>query len=138
MEQRFLKRGVRCCVLIRENASRDEALCPKIKICKHPENHCMGEKEEGLVMCKGHSPHAVNVGMSAKTSLPAVSLAFRDPDCPHPRRGRLIEAGVANPACIAQPVLPLAHCSCPVRTTPPNARGCGWVALRLSRPSPDG
>ena len=29
------------------------------------------------------------VGMSAQTSLPAASLAFRDPDCPHPRRGHL-------------------------------------------------
>ena len=108
----------------------------------------MGEKEEGLVMCKGHSPHAANVGMSAQTSLPAASPALRDPDCPHPRRGPIqtapihagavSEAGVASPACIAQPVLPLAHCSCPVRTAPPNTRGCGWVALRLSRPSPDG
>ena len=42
----------------------------------------MGEKKEGLVMCKGHSPHAANVGMSAQTSLYVASLAFRDPDCP--------------------------------------------------------
>ena len=57
----------------------------------------MGEKEEGLVMCKGHSPHAANVGMSAQTSLPAASLAFRDPDCPI-HAGAVSEAGVANPA----------------------------------------
>ena len=35
-----------------------------------------------MVMCKGHSPHAANVAMSARTSLPVASLAFCDPDYP--------------------------------------------------------
>ena len=45
-------------------------------------------------MCKGHSPHAANVGMSAQTSLPVVSLAFwrsrLPPSTPGPSQRRVL------------------------------------------------